>query len=425
MGRSGAALGLRLIAALRQLLPGRSNRQGAEPGRSVEPRLFGGSVHYLKLLWLEAEDYRFCVLPGSVYHASNVRPKDTHSQIFVLDLWMSCGYPLAIEFVMDAPTSTPTAPACRTCGGRTIGWGRDRRGNVRHRCKACGSTYGDIPPRPLGAMRIDPARATLCMSLLTEGCSIRSTERVSGVHRDTITKLLLLAGRKAEALLDKLVHRVEVKDVQADEIWGYVAMKEKTKTKAGIADPKIGDAYTFVGFERQSKVVLAWHLGRRTSEDTHRFMTKLDCATSGRFQLTTDGFDAYPAAVEEHGSAHLTSSGRTLRCGCSSGGSRGLRMAFRRSGRTYRRRWPCTSGTTIFAGFTLRSAARQRWRPVSRGSRYGWRICWRPKARLPIVPKTPLQRSSLVVVTPVFLNVGEVVQVKATATRNPIFASAG
>ncbi len=199
---------------------------------------------------------------------------------------------------MDAPTPTPIAPLCRSCGGRTILWGRDRKRNVRHRCKACGATYGDIPARPLGAMRIDPAMATLCLNLLVEGNSIRSTERVTGTHRDTIMRLLVVAGAKAEALLNTLVHRVEVQDVQADEIWGYVKMKERTKVRKGIADSRIGDAYTFVAIERASKVVLAHHLGRRTSEDSHRFMTKLDCATEGRFQLSTDGFDGYPDAVE-------------------------------------------------------------------------------------------------------------------------------
>jgi IS1 family transposase/transposase-like protein len=199
---------------------------------------------------------------------------------------------------MDAPATTPTAPACRSCGGRTILWARDRKGHVRHRCKACGATFGDIPPNPLGTMRIGTERAALILSLLTEGCSIRSTERVSGTHRDTITRLLLFAGQKAAALLDALVSGVEVKDVQGDEIWGYVEMKEKTKVKKGITSDKIGDAYTFVAIERGTKVVLAHHLGRRTSEDAHRFMTKLSGATDGRFQLTTDGFDGYPDAVE-------------------------------------------------------------------------------------------------------------------------------
>src|SRR5215468_4848468 len=137
---------------------------------------------------------------------------------------------------MDAPAPTPTAPACRTCGGRTIRWGKDRAGHARHRCKECGATYAETPPRPLGRMRLDQAKATLCLSLLTEGCSIRSTERVTGVHRDTITRLLVLAGEKAEALLTALVAGVEAKDVQADEIWAFVKMKEKKKTRKGITD---------------------------------------------------------------------------------------------------------------------------------------------------------------------------------------------
>lgn len=98
---------------------------------------------------------------------------------------------------MDA-SQTTTAPACRTCGGRTIGWGKDREGNARRRCKVCKATYGIIPVRPLGAMRLDMDKAVLCLSLLTEGSSIRSTERVSGVHRDTICRLLRKAGRSAK-----------------------------------------------------------------------------------------------------------------------------------------------------------------------------------------------------------------------------------
>ena len=75
-------------------------------------------------------------------------------------------------------------------------------------------------------------------------------------------------------------------------------MKEKTKNKQlwdfdSRAD-KIGDAYTFVGFERNTKLVLAWHLGRRTFNDTWKFTKKLASATADHnFQVTTDGFASY------------------------------------------------------------------------------------------------------------------------------------
>jgi transposase-like protein/IS1 family transposase len=202
---------------------------------------------------------------------------------------------------MEAATpTTPTVPTCRTCGGPTIGWGRDKDGNPRRKCKGCNKTYGLIPARPLGSMRLDLDKATLCLSLLVEGSSIRSTERIAGVHRDTICRLLRKVGAKCEALLNRVVRGVPVKDVQADELWSFVGMKERTKRLKGITNSELGDAYTFIGLERESKLALAFHMGRRTAEDASTFTAKLAAATSGRFHLSTDGFNAYPAAIEEH-----------------------------------------------------------------------------------------------------------------------------
>ena len=201
---------------------------------------------------------------------------------------------------MEATTPTP-APTCRKCGGLTIGWGKDRLGNPRRFCKACKVSFSIIPERPLGAMRLDLDKATLCISLLTEGSSIRSTERVTGVHRDTICRLLRVVGGKCSDFLGRLVQAVPVADVQCDELWSFVGMKEKTKARKQITDPNLGDAYTFLAVERTSKLLLAHHVGRRTSEDANVFAAKLSTAVNGdRFQLSTDGFEAYPAALERH-----------------------------------------------------------------------------------------------------------------------------
>ncbi|HVG28591.1 MAG TPA: IS1 family transposase [Pyrinomonadaceae bacterium] len=111
-----------------------------------------------------------------------------------------------------------------------------------------------------------------------------------------------MAGEKCERLLDEKLRDVPVRDVQADEMWGFVGMKQKTMRRKKAADalntdPRMGDAYTFVAMERDTKLVLAWHLGKRQVRDTVEFTEKIYKATSGRFQLTTDGFAAYPDAV--------------------------------------------------------------------------------------------------------------------------------
>ncbi len=149
-------------------------------------------------------------------------------------------------------------------------------------------------------MRLPFDRAVLVLSPLSEGTSIRSAERVTGHHRDTICRLVLVAGGKCEALLATMNQAVEVENVEVDELWAFVEMKEKTRAKKGITDPEVGDSYTFLGLDADTKLILAHHTGRRTAQHTDRFMEKLDRATAGRFQLTTDGFSAYPEAVNFH-----------------------------------------------------------------------------------------------------------------------------
>ncbi|HEY0543811.1 MAG TPA: IS1 family transposase [Pyrinomonadaceae bacterium] len=189
---------------------------------------------------------------------------------------------------------------CHNCQSIAKRFGKDRKGNQRFRCLTCGKTFQAERDKPLNDMRIPMDKALMCLQLLVEGMSVRSIERITGIHRDTVLDLMLVAGEKCEALMDKLIRKVQVSDIQADEIWSYVGMKEKTKKRQGKDADTLGDAYTFVAFERHSKLIVAWHLGRRTARDTLLFTEKLYQAlegTTNRFQMTTDGFGGYPDAV--------------------------------------------------------------------------------------------------------------------------------
>jgi IS1 family transposase len=145
-------------------------------------------------------------------------------------------------------------------------------------------------------MTLDLQKAEMCLRLLLEGCSIRSVERVTGVHRDTIIRLLVKAGERCERLLCERIRGLEVDEVQADEIWGFVGMKEKRRPEDR---EDLGDAWAFVAFERKTKMVLCYHLGKRTMADTQIFTDRLADATRGNFQITTDGFAPYIKAIDE------------------------------------------------------------------------------------------------------------------------------
>jgi transposase-like protein/IS1 family transposase len=187
---------------------------------------------------------------------------------------------------------------CQSCQAPAKKNGRDRHGNQRYRCLTCKRRFADQPDRPLGDMRVPVEKALLILTLLCEGSGIRSIARTTGCHQATILRLLVRVGAGCERLLAELVKDVAVQDVQADEVWGYVHCKEGTKKRKGITNLEAGDAYCFIGLERHTKLVLAWHLGRRNGWDTHDFLAKLSRATKGKFQLTTDGFNAYPDSVD-------------------------------------------------------------------------------------------------------------------------------
>ncbi len=191
---------------------------------------------------------------------------------------------------------------CIECQGTAKKNGKDVNGVQRYRCNVCAKTFAEPQNKPLGKMYMPIETAGACLRLLLEGCSLRSVERLTGININTLMKLLVIAGEKCEKFLEERIQNVPVKDVEADELWCFVSMKEKTvkqKTKDGMqwdyeVVDKLGDAYTFVGFERNTKLVLAWHLGKRSAEDTRIFTKKLARATyDERFQVTTDGFSPY------------------------------------------------------------------------------------------------------------------------------------
>src|SRR5438094_3254472 len=181
---------------------------------------------------------------------------------------------------------------CRECQIQCTKFGKDRKCHQRYRCPKCSKTYTEPHNGHLAGMYLPMEKATFILKLLVEGVSVRSIERLTRVHRDTILRVLVLAGERCERLFEDRVRQVPVKDIQCDELWGFSYCKEKRNV---TDDPKRGDQFCFVAIERTAKIILAWHLGKRTGQETMAFIEKLDAATSGRFQITTDGYAYFDA----------------------------------------------------------------------------------------------------------------------------------
>jgi transposase-like protein/IS1 family transposase len=193
-------------------------------------------------------------------------------------------------------TKSAISMVCDNCQGNCQRFGKHRNGLRRFRCVPCKRTFTEPHTRTLDTMYISQEKAGLALQLLLEGNSIRSTERITNLDRNTIMSLLVKSGEKCERMMHRKIEYLDVKDVEADEIWGYVAKKEGHKSMED--GPLVGDAYCFIAMERNTKLVLAHHLGKRSKVSTEAFMNKLRYATSEkRFQFTTDGFRHYVHAT--------------------------------------------------------------------------------------------------------------------------------
>jgi len=141
--------------------------------------------------------------------------------------------------------------------------------------------------------RVPLVRRIQIINCLVEGNSIRSTERMTGTHRDTICRLLVEVGDGCAKLMDEQsCRRIEV-----DEIWAYVGKKQRHITQD---DPRrVGDQYTFVALDPKSKIVPSYRVGKRDLLNATAFITDLSERLANRIQLSSDALAAYVEATEQ------------------------------------------------------------------------------------------------------------------------------
>ena len=187
------------------------------------------------------------------------------------------------------------APACKHENPKKHG--RDRNGNQRYKCPKCGATFTSNEERPLGDMRIPMDKAVQILSMLLEDMSIRACERLTGVKRDTICDLIVHVGENCDRYLEANVRSVESKEIQLDEIWDFVACKNRTKAKDKSKGDEVGDVWTWLAIDANSKFVLSHHVGDRGEQSCTAFLTRLNNATTGRCQVTSDGHKTYTYGV--------------------------------------------------------------------------------------------------------------------------------
>ncbi len=132
---------------------------------------------------------------------------------------------------------------------------------------------------------------------LVEGSSIRSIERMTGVHRDTIMRLMLKVGSTCEQIMDSTMRDLTCKNVEVDEVWSFVGKKQRHVTMND--DPnEVGDFYTFIALDSDTKLIPVYRVGKRDLPTAQAFISDLSSRLSNRIQLSSDKLKAYVEAVE-------------------------------------------------------------------------------------------------------------------------------
>jgi len=150
----------------------------------------------------------------------------------------------------------------------------------------------------LGMNKLPLAKRVQILSMLCEGSSMRSISRVADVSINTVSALLVDAGKACAAHHDTTVRGVRSKRIQADEIWSFCYAKAKNVPTAKAAPEEAGDVWTWTALDADSKLIVSYLIGGRDADYANEFMQDVAGRLANRVQLTTDGHKAYLDAVE-------------------------------------------------------------------------------------------------------------------------------
>jgi len=141
-----------------------------------------------------------------------------------------------------------------------------------------------------------PTRVRI-LSMMVEGSSLRSISRVCDVSINTVSKLLVDAGRACAEFHDAKVRHVNAARVQCDEIWSFCYAKASNVRNAKRPVDGAGDVWTWSAIDADSKLIVSWFVGPRNVYVAYDFMSDLRGRLANRVQLTSDGLRVYIDAV--------------------------------------------------------------------------------------------------------------------------------
>jgi hypothetical protein len=90
---------------------------------------------------------------------------------------------------------------------------------------------------------------------------------MTDTHRDTIVRLMVEVGTGCAALADEQMRNFDCRRIQCDEIWTFCRMKQ-ARIPRFTERTKIGDQWTFVAIDPDTKLVPAYRVDSGSKPNT-------------------------------------------------------------------------------------------------------------------------------------------------------------
>jgi IS1 family transposase len=146
--------------------------------------------------------------------------------------------------------------------------------------------------------RLSRSDRALILRAFTEGMGVNATARLANCSKNTVLKLLADLGPACRAYQRAAFVDLPCRKLQADEVWGFCAMKQKNVPEELAGEWGYGDVWTWVAVCAECRIVPSWLVGPRDLGAATEFMHDLSGRFAHRLQLTTDGHRPYLEAVE-------------------------------------------------------------------------------------------------------------------------------
>jgi IS1 family transposase len=138
------------------------------------------------------------------------------------------------------------------------------------------------------------------LGALVNGCGPSAASRMTDVHRDTIGRFAFAIGVGCERVHDRWVRDLSSPLVDLDEQHSWTRKRQVHIDPERDDTSVMGERWTWASICRVTKLVIAWHVGKRTAESADAVVSNTRARIVVMPQITTDGCPLYVEPIGRH-----------------------------------------------------------------------------------------------------------------------------